>query len=199
MGSRNRAERVSGVGTNRAMKAIIYKCFDGCGNCVLRINCLVEGTLKSGGYNKPLHKIVDDLSNGCIKPKDYYSVGIIPKNVAKVAHNECDGCNKFEICVDNILNYLRIEDKEYRNRVMEQAKKCTKCEDLDKCVQQYMELFRLRSYNMALRLFLLKFRKCKTEEQQMVSLDLDSLEKQTQSSQVINIKSIMPTNKDKKE
>lgn len=189
MGNIERAKRISSKGTNGAMKAVGYKVFSGCGNCVLRINCLVEGMLKSGGHTDPLGKIIYDLEMGCVKPKKYNGVGILAKNAAIIGNTECNGCNKFEICVNNILNYKKITDPERRKKIHTQAKMCAACEDLDSCCQKYTEEFRIRSYNLILRFFLMKFRKCKAEDMQKVSLDLDNMER---ASQVINISSTVP-------
>lgn len=189
MGNLERAKRISSKGTNGAMKAVGYKVFSSCGNCVLRISCLVEGMLKSGGHPDPLGKMILDLEGGCIKPKNYKGIGILAKNVAIMGNSECSCCNKFEICVNNILNYRKIEDEERRRKIHTQARMCISCPDLDKCCQKYTEEFRIRSYKLILKFFVIKFRKCKIEEMQKVSLDLDSMEK---ASQVINISSSVP-------
>lgn len=195
MGNQIRADRISDKGTNGAMKAILKKTFSACGNCTLRITCLLEGTLKSGGYQDPLGKIIQDLETGCVKPKNYKGIGILAKNAAKIGNSECNGCNKFEICVNNLLNYRKIEDTERRKRIHTQAKMCISCPELDKCCQKYTEEFRIRSYKLILKFFVLRFRKCKADRMQMVSLDLEQMEN---ASQVISISSSIPSDVENK-
>ncbi len=193
MGNKTRAERISKSFTNRTMQAIGFHMFNKCGNCVMRINCIVDGMLRSGGHTFPMQKIITDLENGCSKPKKEAKISILAKNAAKIGQSECNGCNKFTICVDNILNYMKIEDMEKRNKVHKQAKICANCPDLEKCCQKYCDEFRIRSYKLIIKFFLLRFRRCKKESMQMVSLDLEGKENMMKQQQVINITAVIPT------
>ncbi len=172
MGNTNRADRISKHFTTRAMQAVGYFVFDKCGNCVDRLSCLVEGTLRTGGHPDPLRKVVDDLSKGCINPKNYKGTGIVPRNVGKVVSRECKGCNKLEICVRNVCKHLKITDEVEIKKLHEQVIRCTECDRVDHCVQHYMDEFNLRSYKMVLNVFLKKFKKCKTQNMQRVSIDM---------------------------
>lgn len=187
MGSKERAERISKKFSNRAMQAVGYFIFNKCGNCVIRIPCIIEGTLKSGGYPDPLGKIIRDLSEGCPKHKTYKGHSVIARNVSKIAHEECNKCEKFELCVGNVLHQLGADTPELRDKMKTQLNKCVKCEQLDDCVQHYLDEFHLKSYTMFLDIFLTRFRRCKKEDMQIISIELEEMKRN--SPKGINIDS----------
>lgn len=158
--------------SNKAMQAVAFHIFNKCGNCVYRMDCMVNGTLKSGGFPNPVEFIVDNMERGCIEPKHYKGHGLIVRNVAKVLKNECGTCNKFDLCIKNVCDYVKIEEEHRIVKIQQQAHVCANCDRLEDCIQQYMKDFKLHTYTMFLKYFVLKFRNCKDKQLQRTTLDL---------------------------
>jgi hypothetical protein len=120
---------------------------------------------------RPLKFIVDTIVAGCPKTK-FSGIGTLPREVATFINGECAKCNKNPICIGYLAQHTGHDTLEQKKLVEEKLTKCLSCKDLDNCIHYFMTQLGISKFSLIKGAFLVKFRRCSSQNMMRISLDL---------------------------